>query len=177
MAEKSTFGLKIEQLAEIFSLGLDDNSRANAVCGDDTMAGLLKDQLGAELPKGSFPSDSMLMVMSRMGFDVSCLAGKSLGELLLSPESDIVLLQAIKDCSKRLSQSFTSEAKKAIATTIYYAALANALIHHDEKITKYSYESLSRSFATLVNKKWMAPDLASLFSRARDICDDKRSDK
>jgi hypothetical protein len=64
-----------------------------------------------------------------------------------------------------------------VATTIYHAAIARCLIHHDKKITKHSYEKLDESFALLIEKKWMADELAELFSQARRICRSKRSKK
>jgi hypothetical protein len=105
------------------------------------------------------------------------LAGKSLGEVLLDPKSDIGLLQAIKDYSKELSCSLVSEAETTVAITVYYAALASSLLHHNKKISQYSYETLSQSFALLTEKKWMAPQLVRLFTRASDVCQDRQADK
>ncbi len=84
------------------------------------------------------------------------------------------LLRAIKDCSKRLSFSLDSKTEAALATTTYYAALASALVYHDKKITQYSYDALEQSFATFSAKKWVGPELAGLFARARRICQDRR---
>ena len=177
MADKSTFGLKREQLAELFSLALDDGESVDAVCNGEKIADLLRDQFSAQMPKGSFPSDSMLMMMGRMGFDVSSLGGKSLGDGLLDSQCDMDLLLAIKDCGKRLSRTLVSEARKAIATTIYYAAIAGALLYHGKKITGYSYEELGISLARLLDKEWMMPELVEMFSQTRDICNDRQADK
>lgn len=177
MAEESTFGLKREQLAELFSLALDDGETADAVCNDEKIADLLRDQFSAQMPKGSFPSDSILMMMGRMGLDVSSLGGKSLGDVLLDRQCDMDLLLAVKDCGKRLSRTLTAEAKKVIATTIYYAAIAGALLYHDKKITGYSYLELGKSLDKLIEKKWMTPELAEMLSLARDVCKDRQEDK
>ncbi|MHC4741589.1 MAG: hypothetical protein ACYS8Z_06750 [Planctomycetota bacterium] len=177
MTEKSTFGLKREQLAELFSLALGEEREANRVCDDQSIADLLRDQFSAQLPKGSFPSDSLLLTMGRMGFDVGSLGGKSLGDVLLDRQCDMDILTAIKDCGKKLSRASISEAKKTIATTIYYAAIAGALLYHDQKITGYSYRQLGRSLSKLIDKKWMTAELADMFMQARNICRDRQEER
>lgn len=177
MTERSTFGLRREQLAELFSLALGEEREAGSTSDGGAIAELLRDQFTAQLPKGSFPSDSLLLTMGRMGFDVGCLGGKSLGDVLLDRKCDMDILLAIKDCAKKLSQASISEAKKAIATTIYYAAIAGALLYHDEKITGYTYRRLARSLSKLIDKKWMTAELAQMFEQARNICRRRQKDK
>lgn len=175
MNRKSTYGLKLEQLADLFSVGIEEEESMDEICDDERIATLLHDQLNATLPKGSFLLDSLLVTMGRLGCDTRSLAGKSLGEVLLDPRSDIGLLQAIKDYSKELSCSLVSEAETVVATTIYYASLASSLLHHNKKLTQYSYETLAQRFAMLIEKKWMAPQLAKLFTRAINVCQEKKS--
>jgi len=172
MENESIHGLRLDQLADVFSIGVDDPDPVGG--NDEGMAGLLREQLSCVLPRGSLLFDALVMMMGRLGCDVQSLAGRSLLEVLLSPQSDLGLLQAIKDCSKKMSFSLDSKMEAALATTIYYAALASALVHHDRKITQYSYDALDRSFTTFAAKKWIAPELAALFLRAGGICRDKR---
>lgn len=170
MEIRSIHGLRLDQLAGLFSVGLDDSD----VAQEKSMAQLLRSQLTDALPNGSLLFDALTMMMGRLGCDVRSLAGKSLLDVLSSPGSDIGLLHAIKDCSKRLSFGLESKAQAALATTTYYAALASALVHHDRKITQYSYEALDQSFSVFAAKAWVGPELVALFSRAREICQDKR---
>ncbi len=172
MENESIHGLRLDQLAGVFSLGVDDPNPAGG--SDERMGDLLREQLSSVLPKGSLLFDALIMMMGRLGCDVRSLAGRSLQEVLLSPQSDLGLLQAIKDCSKKLSTSLDSKVEAALATTVYYAALASALAHHNRKITQYSYDALERSFATFAAKPWMSPELTGLFVRAGGICRDKR---
>ena len=177
MSTKSTYGLELNQLADLFAIGADEGNRMDDTCDDEAAAGLLRSQLNSVLPKDSFIVDSILMMMGRMGCDIRSLAGKSLAEVLFDPKSDVGLLQAIKDYSKRLSCTSMRAAEAAVATSIYYAALASALIYHEKKITQYGYEALDESFALLIEKRWMEPALARLFSRARTICQQRQKDK
>jgi hypothetical protein len=95
---------------------------------------------------------------------------------LLSPPPDLPLLQALKDCSKAMSSALDAKSEVALATTIYYASLAAALVHRDRKITQHSYGTLDESFALLIEKDWMAPELIALFSRARSVCQSRRGE-
>ncbi len=174
MENESIHGLRLDQLADVFSLGVDDPDPAGAGANDERMAGLLREQLSCVLPKGSLLFDALIMMMGRLGCDVRSLAGRSLLEVLLSPQSDLGLLQAVKDCSKKLSLSLDSKTEAALATTIYYASLASALAYHNRKITQYSYDALERSFAIFAAKKWITPELAGLFLRAGGLCRDRR---
>lgn len=174
MQENSTYGLRLDQLAGLLSVGIDDTEACDGEGHDESMASLLRGQLMCPLPTGSLLFDALVMMMGRLGCDTRSLVGRTLGDVLLNPQTDVGLLQAIKDCSKRLSCALDSRAHTAIATVTYYAALASALVHHDKKISQYSYDTLERSFATLMLKKWIPPDLMRLFSRARGICHDKR---
>jgi hypothetical protein len=174
MKNRTTYGLRLDQMADIFSMGADDPDPADEEQHGRRMADLLREQLACPMPKGSVFCDVMLMMMTQSGGDPRLLAGKSLQEVLLDPQTDIGLLQAIKDCSKRLSCMLDSEAETALATTVYFAALAGALVYHDQKITQSPYEKLNESFALLIEKTWMAGELVELFHEARRICESKR---
>ncbi len=174
MENESVYGLRLDQLASVFSIGVEDSDPIGAGGNDNRMAGLLREQLSSVLPRDSLLFDALIMMLGRLGCDVRSLAGRSLLQVLSSPQSDIGLLQAIKDCSKKLSASLDSKTEATLATTIYYAALASALVYHDRKITQYSYGALDQSFATFAAKKWMIPELAGLFVRAGKACQGKR---
>ena len=177
MDNQSTYGLKLEQLANLFSVAAEDENHMDDFHNEKATAGLLRNRLTSTLPKDSILLNSILMMLDQPGIGIRSLAGKSLLEVLLNPKSEAGLLQAIKDYSKNMSCSSTSEAETATATIIYYAALANLLIYHEKKITQYSYESLAESFALLIEKKWIAEELVELFSGARRICESKREKK
>jgi len=170
MDKKSTFGLKLEQLANLFAVGVEKTVPLDDACDDREIADLLQSQLTTALPQDLVLFDSLLMMMGRLGCDTRSLAGKSLGEILLDSKSDIGLLHAIKDYTKEMSSSSVSEAQSAVAITLYYASLAGSLVHHKKKITQYSYEALAESFGSLARQGWMAPQLAKLFTRAIAIC-------
>jgi hypothetical protein len=95
-------------------------------------------------------------------------------KVLLSPESDTHLLETLKERGKTLSAGSVSSYERATATTIYYAAIASALLHHGRKISRHSYDTLARSFFQLSAKRWMPSELKSLFDRAIETCGNRR---
>jgi len=177
MDNESTYGLKLEQLANLFSVAAEDESHMIDFHNEKGAAGLLRNRLASTLPKDSILLNSILTMLDQPDSNIQSLAGKSLLEVLMNPKSEAGLLQAIKDYSKNLSCSSTCEAEMAAATIIYYAALASLLIFHEKKVTQYSYEALDESFALLMEKKWITEELVELFSSARRICESKREEK
>jgi hypothetical protein len=95
---------------------------------------------------------------------------QSLCEVLMNPATTVGTLNAIKESAKKSA----SLGERQIAVTIYFAAIASALVFHDQKISTSCYASLQRSFCELAEKPWMPLEFASLFVRASTICDAKR---
>lgn len=172
MEKKSTYGLRLDQLAGLFALGAE--TAIDQPEGRRRMTELLNEHLTSTLPTGMIVLDAMMMMVGQMGYETQSLGGRTLKEVLLDRRSDIGLLRAIKECCKRLSLRLESKTEAAIATTLYYAAMASALVHHDTRITQHSCAALDKALAMLMDKPWMDPDLITLFSQARDICGSKR---
>jgi hypothetical protein len=175
MPTKSTYGLRIDQMKSLFFMGAKELDLTDERDDNERMASLLQEQLTRALPRGSLLLDALFMMLDRQGCDTRPLAGRSLGSVFLNPQTDVRLLEAIKDCSKELSCALDAEAERALATTLYFAALASALVHHGKKITQKACEKLDESFALLTAKKWMAQELVELFSNARSICAAEKS--
>jgi len=177
MNKESTYGLELNQLAGLFSLGLGELGLGSQELYPDgaQLANLLQRQLDETLPEGgAFLFESLLAMKGALSCDVRDLQDKSLGALLTDKKTDLVLLKAINASSKRTSKELVSDAALAIATAIYYGALASALVHHQEKITQHSFKSLEQSFRSLAGKKWMDARLKQLFGSAREVCLEKQ---
>ena len=172
--KKSTYGLSLDQLADLLAVGIDEPGFVDKISDDTAIAAALHNWLVRSLPQDASLLDSLLVIMGRLGCGMNALVGKSVGKILLDPQTDIGILQAIKTYGKKLSYTVDSPAENAIAITLYYAALANALVHHDEKISQQTYDTLGQAFDVLIEKKWMTPELTEMFSQARRICQEKR---
>jgi hypothetical protein len=103
--------------------------------------------------------------------------GRSLAETLLDPETDPDAVRAIKAYAKSLASRSSGDAERAVATALYYAAIASALLFHGQRITGYSYRVLALSFRVLAEKAWMLPELAEHFTEARRMCDEEAEDR
>jgi hypothetical protein len=137
---------------------------------DGAAARLLEDWLRRPLPLAPEAPDSLPAVLRRPGQDFLPLAGAPLGEVLTNPATDVGMLEAVKDYFKELSSRSRRGDAHAATVTIYYAAIAAALVFQGRRITAHSPEKLEKSLGMLIAKPWMAPDLARLFERARKSC-------
>lgn len=169
----TTYGLRPDQMAGLFSVGSDEPNPEDQESNTVRMARRLQQHMTCTLPQGSLVCEALLMIMERLGGDLSSAKGQSLGQLLLAGPSDIELIKTIKESSKALLCDLDSRTDAALANVTYHAALASALVHHDEMISQYSFEKLSRSFAQLIGKRWMTKELVDLFTQARGICESR----
>ena len=167
---KTTFGLKLGQLADLFAVAVKNQETPEAESAEENPAQMLRDELAEVMPGSSLLFPAVSEITTSRQSDVALLVGQSLQQLFFGSDSSIGQLQLIKDVSKRLTGTLTSGAQRAVANTIYHAAIARCLTLHNKKITKHSYEKLDESFALLIEKDWMAAELVELFSDARHVC-------
>lgn len=171
---KTTFGLRLGQLADLFAVAAKDRVSTEADHADERLAKMLRGQLMEVLPGNALLSSSSVKGSDNKHCDLTSLAGHSLLQVFFNPETSVSQFQVIKEISKHLTRTTVSEEELAVVTTIYHAAIASCLVHHAKKITQHSYEKLDESFTLLIEKKWMAIELVDLFSHARDVCRKRR---
>jgi hypothetical protein len=156
LGDESTFGLARQTIAKLLGIGI-------SAPAPDTQAG-----------RDSFIEQALRARLSGpphgLAGDSSPPAGCCLLDVLLSEQSDLHAIRAIKDFHKGLAASRRSEAERAAAVAIYYATIASALVFHGHKITRHSIGSLAKSFETLVAEPWMPAELSGHFSRAMALC-------
>jgi hypothetical protein len=83
---------------------------------------------------------------------------------------DVDALVTLKDYAKELVRRSRSDVTTAVATVLYYASIASAIVLHDAKITQHDYRRLARSFVELEEQPWLPPSLLTLVAGARVIC-------
>jgi len=168
--KKTTFGLRLGQLADLFAVAVKNQESREAECADENLAQMLLDELAEVMPGSSLLFPAVSEISTSRQSDVALLVGQSLQQLFFGPDSSIGQLQLVKEASKRLTETLASGARCAVANTIYHAAIARCLTLHNKKITKHTYKKLDESFALLMEKDWMAAELVELFSDARSAC-------
>lgn len=171
--ESTVFGLSPEQLARLLKIGSDTSQADSKVDQEQKKVELLHDWLAARLPLETALVESLPKILRRLRQELRPLEGKSFGDLLKEPNTDIAAIEKIKEYSKKMVASAKSEAEHDAAAAIYYAAIASALVYHNKTITKFSYKNLRDSFSALSGQAWLNPDLAALFEEARKLCQEK----
>jgi hypothetical protein len=175
--KRSTFGLKLDQLADLLAVAAEDHVPTEADCDHEHLVETLRRRLTGVMSGNSQFLAALSKISACDKSDVTAMTGLSLLQVLSNPESSVSQLRVVKEASKSLSTAAVSEQERAVATTIYHAAIASCLVHHDRKISQHSYDKLDESFALLIEKIWMARELVELFSDARRICQAKMSQK
>ena len=171
MADESTVGLSPERLAKLLAVGAEDIPDAEGLPPVEVTAEILRARLSNPLPLDQAALDSVPAILRRPCEELRPLAGRPLAEILLDPAADPTVIATLKDYGKAMSLRWRGGALHGAAVAVYYGAIAAALVCHGRKITTHSYRGLDHSFATLIGKPWMAPELAELLARARAVCD------
>ena len=166
----STFGAKRGRLACLFKLGSPDRagSQDPELCTD--IAEILASYLASPLPLDATWRKRLPTGLADLCHTSTMLSGGTIRSLLQDPQTDIVLIQSLKRYTKDLSQKTKNKADHDAITTLYFAAIAHALIHHGILITKYSYSELAERFHSLSESDWVTVELAELFRQSGIIC-------
>jgi len=122
------------------------------------------------LPLDTTVVEELPTILGRLQKDLLPHGGKTLGEVLTDPKSDLAAIKKIREYAKTMAARKGAGTERAVAVAIYYAAIASALLFHNVKITTHSYELLDASFEKLIGKAWMSPELTQLFTKARKLC-------
>jgi hypothetical protein len=164
----SMFHLGGAQLAALLRVGLEPES--SETDSGRSVASLLEAKLASELPLEVSLADSLPAVLGVPCESMDRYRGRSTAELLSDPQVDLNALTTLKDYAKELVRRSRSEVTTDVATVLYYAAIAAALVFHDARITQHDYRQLERSFDELAREPWLAANLQALIAGARQIC-------
>jgi hypothetical protein len=168
--DDTTYGLSPEQLGRLMALGLEGPDAQKRLAATRKPARAFQEMFTNKLPLNPVNPDSLPAVLNRSCDEFLSVADRTMGDLLLNPETDLVIIKSLKDYGKELVRRGGREAKQAAATTVYYAAIASALVFHREKITQHPYQKLHEAYAELRGKSWVSHQLKELFRKARVVC-------
>lgn len=157
--------LNDRQRTRLLQLGLGPDRPAFPPDGDEQRGDLLCDML--RFPFLTQPLEQGTSLADGMPFSVlRAVAGPPLRELLLDPTIDLSTLRKIKEYAKSLGNDAGSDVDKDVFLTIYFAAIAAAVVLHEERITEHVDHDLRGFFLFFAAAPWMPTALADLFSRA-----------
>ncbi len=163
------------RLAQLLGITFDSDN-VSEMDGDEATSELLQSCLdgtwqGGAYGQGNGWARAMRQFVGHLG---PCSERLRLGDVLTDPKSDLAAMRDIRRRAKKEVSGAAHEAEHGVAVTVYFAAIANALVHHGVKITTYSYEALEQSFAKLLEKRWMSQPLVRLFQEAVKACRNMR---
>jgi hypothetical protein len=173
----TTFGLKPEKLVTLLRLGSDSTEDGHKPDLEQQKADYLQSRLEEHLPFESSVKKSLPKVLTEFHDTLAATAHEPIGKFLLSPQTELDLIKRIKDYSKELSKSSASEVEHCIANTLYYAAIASALVLYGQRITRFTWEELDNSLGLLTKEKWISKNIIELFNKARQYCQEKIENK
>lgn len=165
--------MNVEQSTRLLRLGLHSNFETVDQTTDRNRADLLLDLLASKLPTDPALIETLPTILHSLSEELQSVSGKPLGVLLQGSETKIALIRRIKDFAKGLGASAKGDIEREVALAFYFAAIANALVYHNVKISQYSHAELARSFETLKDHDWIPPNLIKLFKKAQRYCNKK----
>lgn len=165
--------LNVEQSTRLLKLGLDSNREMVDQSAERNRADLLLDLLASKLPTDPALIETLPTILRSLSEELQSISGKPLGDLLQSPKTKIAQIRRIKDFAKELGTSTKDDVEHEVALAIYFAAIANALVYHNAKISQYSHAELKQSFVTLSDHDWIPPNFIQLFKEAQQYCNTK----
>lgn len=170
----TTFNLDKKKLKRLLKIGLK-NPGAKLRPPDQKKAQLWRDILSKHLPMDKSQIEKLPEILADFCQTIGLLTGDKLGECLRNKNTDLSVIENIKQYAKALSRKSRTEEEHIIANTLYYSTIAHALLYHNTKITEYSYPELTKAFDKLRKIDWIEGHFAQLFTRAFKYCQGKKN--
>mgnify|MGYP006981297030 CR=1 FL=1 len=124
------------QKTRLLSLGLEPDRPAASADADEQRGDLLCDLLRCPLPAQPAEQGASSVVGEKRSFAGGAVMGPRLDELLLDPSTDLAVLRRVKEYAKSLGKGAESDVQKDAFLTIYFAAIAAAVVFHEGRITE-----------------------------------------
>lgn len=152
-----------KELAELMATGWE-NTR---LWRPEELAAIFRHQMSAPMlvDLGSFdaPTATKLKTLS----DAQGLLLKSFADLFNHPAPPLELLQLVKNFAKANVDHPESGLPGEIASALYYASIAAALVHLDTRISQLPDADLRRGFRWLQEQPWLDENTKGLLAEAR----------
>lgn len=171
---KQDLSLTSEHKTRLLSLGLSPAEDLEDVDEDERRTDILYDMLAGTLPVSPLTKDALPPLLRGQSESLSSVAGQPIGELVQNPHTDISAIRRIKDFAKESGTAATSKVESDAFLVLYYAAIANALLFHDVKISRHSWTDLAQYFHSLTETTWVLPELKGFFLKAHTYCQDAK---
>lgn len=167
MKHESTSGSPPKALSHLLAMGIIRKRHEPNLGQSPDQGAFLAELLARPLPLGSGAADSVEAVLQRPCPELSGVENRPVGRLLTDPQTNAAALKAIKEYAKRRAASRASEHDSYL--TVYYAAMAAALVFQGQRVTRLSRERLNEGLDWLIAMPWVPAELKELFRKARAV--------
>ena len=116
--ERTLFGKSPDKLARLLTTCAGDSMSKDKGNIEKEKADLLRALLEDVLPENPEVIESLPTILKYLYRELLPLAGQSLGKLLENPETDVSLIEKIKDYGKKVSGSAESEVQQEASGTV-----------------------------------------------------------
>ena len=152
IASKSVLDSDQRQLATLFDVSPDGDER---LWLDEELGAILRHQLSAPMQVDLINLERGLALKVRNLIESLGLTLKSFGDLLAHPNPPVELLKVTKDFAKACRLSKHGSMPREVASVLYFASIAAALVRCRRCITGLSNEVLSDGFRWTLTRPWL----------------------
>jgi hypothetical protein len=152
VAQKSIYDTDQHQLATLLDLRGDD---ADRLWRDEELGAILRHQMSAPLQVDLINLERGLAVKVRNLAESQGLTLKSFGDLLAHPNPPVELLKVTKDFAKACRLSPHGPLPREIASVLYFASIAAAMVRCRRRITGLSDADLADGLRWTLARPWL----------------------
>jgi hypothetical protein len=157
-------------LAALLAVAAERPTPDEADEGGETVEETLDRLLAGRLPLPPGAADELAAALGRTREKLLALAGRTVGDLLLDPQTDPAVLRFLKEYGRERASWGETDAECAAGTIVYCAAIAGGLTFHKQKITSFPYAGLAAELAKLLRKECVPAPFTQLFAEAVAVC-------
>jgi hypothetical protein len=148
---KNVFDTDRRQLASLLEVSPD----AERLWQGEELGAILRHQLSAPMQVDLVNLERGLALKVRTLAESLGLTLKSFGDLLAHPNPPVELLKITKDFAKACRLSSHSPMPKEIASVLYFASIAAAMVRCRRRITGLTNDALAEGFRWVLAQPWL----------------------
>ena len=153
-----------QRLSQMLSL----DGEATGLWQAEDLRDILRHQLDVPLDMELLLHEAPTSAGTRKDPTTAERAYPSLAALLADTDAPLPLLKRLKDYTKAASNSPDSPLPEEIATVLYFAAIAAALVRHTQRISGLGNDGLKWGFSWAMGETWVADEMRPLFAEAME---------
>lgn len=171
--KRAVFDTDRRQLATLFEMSPD----AERLWRDEELGAILRHQLTAPMQVDLINLERGLALKVRSLADSLGLTLKSFGDLLAHPNPPVELLKVTKDFAKACRLSPHSPMPHEIASVLYFASIAAALVRCRRRITGLKDDALAEGLRWVLSRTWLDAPTRSLAEEGLQLLATQKGDR